>query len=426
MKRVRTVGMLLVLILLLAACVPAAAPATSSGDQAGSDASLGGEIVMWRFPLMDDQSVEEARWDEIVARFNEIYPDVTVNIETQPWGDRTQKLLSAIGSGRGPDVFYINPDMIPSFAEVGAIVPFNDYVDAEDVEAFNEATLIKWNGQIWGLPILQNVPLLVWNTTLVEQIGLDPDNLPETLEEFEVWAQVAAENDLYISTWRADSATAGLTALIWKFGGEIFDEEGNVVIDNPKTIAALTFSKMLYDNGWVSPDSITSSGDDDVALFHSQKALSLRIDGNRFYGSQESYVDNFDWAFGPILEGERKITNGTVGTYTISGKAADPALAAAWIKHATSPENSSVLNKTVGYLPPLKDAAEYYAGDEGAQELLELAKYVRTDPVFPVARQAYFILAEEHQAVLTGGKTPAEAAASMQERIEKAAQDLEQ
>ena len=421
---------LLTVALLLAACAPAAPGGTAaSGDAAASDdaaaqGTFSGELVMWRFPLADDQEKEEAAWNTIIERFNEKYPDVTITIETQPWDDRTQKLLSAIGSGRGPDVFYINPDMIPSFAQTGAIVPIDDFITPEDIEKFNEGTVIEWDGKHWGLPILQNAPIFIWNTTLAESIGLDTSALPETMDDFEVWARTAKENGLYVSTWRAGSATAGLTEMIWKFGGEIFDEQGNVVVDNPGTVAALDYIKLMYDEGWIPPDAITASGDDDVALFRQQKTLAIRTDGNRFYGSQESFVDNFEWAFGPVLAADETVTNGTVGTYTITSNAENPTLAAEWIKHVTDTENSSLLNQTTGYLPPLKEPGEFFASDEGYLQLLELATYVHVDPVYPAARQAYFILAEEHQAVLTGQKTSQEAAAAMQERIQKAADEL--
>lgn len=429
MSNRRTVGLSLLLILgmLLAACAPAAAPAASSDEAAvDSESGFSGELVMWRFPLADDQEKEEAVWDSMIESFNEMYPDVTVRIETQPWDDRTQKLLSAIGSGRGPDVFYINPDMIPSFANTGAIVPIDPFITPEDIEKFNDGTVIEWDGQHWGLPILQNAPIFIWNTTLVESIGLDPNDLPDTITDFEEWAQVAKENDLFVSTWRAGVATAGLTEMIWKFGGDIFDENGDVMVDNPGTIAALEFIKKMYDNGWIPPDAITASGDDDVALFRQQRVLAIRTDGNRFYGSQESFVDNFDWAFGPVMEAEERVTNGTVGTYTITSNAEDPALAAEWIKHVTDTENSTLLNQTTGYLPPLQNPGEYFANDEGYQILLDRVQYVHVDPVYPAARQAYFILAEESQAVLTGQKTAQEAAAEMQARIEAAAEQLAQ
>jgi len=409
--------MLFVLFGCVAPAAPGAAPA--SGDAAT-------ELIMWRFPLMDDQEQEAKVWDDLIASFQTEHPNVSISIETQPWDDRRQKLLSAIGSGRGPDVFYMNPDMISLFADSGAIVPISDFVTEEELAKYNPGTLIPWEGKLYALPILQNSIVHIYNTDLVTSIGLDPTVLPSTIEEFEQWAVTAKENDLFISTWAGNTATSGLTALIWQFGGEIYDEEGNVIINSPETVAAMTFLKKMYDEGWIPPDSVTGGDEVGTELFRAQKVLAVLTDGNRFYGSQETYIDNFQWAFGPILEGKRQVTSGTVGSYAVSANAEDPELAVAWIKHVTDSENSVTLNKTVGYLPPLQDAASAYEGEEGFQTLLERASHVQVDPIFPSSSQAYLILAEEAQAIMTGSKTPEVGVQAMQDRIDKAKADVAQ
>ncbi|MCB0127410.1 MAG: extracellular solute-binding protein, partial [Caldilineaceae bacterium] len=170
---------------------------------------------------------------------------------------------------------------------------------------------------------------------------------------------------------------------------------------------------------------VTGSGDTDIDYFRNGQVLSVLTDGNRFYGSQETYVNDFNWAFGPILSEKRQVTSGTVGSYAVSSNAPSPELAVAWIKHVTNTENSVLINKTVGYLPPLTDAATYYEGEEGFQTLLERASHVQVDPIFPSSSQAYLILAEEAQAVMTGSKTPEDAVASMQQRIEEAKAQVE-
>src|SRR5215204_4383874 len=173
------------------------APAASDGAASEGEAT---DLVMWRFPLMDDQEAETAVWDELIASFKETHPNVNVTIETQPWDDRRQKLLSAIGTGRGPDVFYMNPDMVSQFSGSGAIVPIDDFVTEEDTAKFNPGTLIPWEGKLYALPILQNSVVYIYNLDLVEQLGLDPENLPTTVAELEEWATVAKENDVFFST----------------------------------------------------------------------------------------------------------------------------------------------------------------------------------------------------------------------------------
>lgn len=156
-----------ILFVLFGCAAPVAPGSAPASGAASSAATAGGEIVMWRFPLMDDQEQETSTWDGLIASFKETHPDVSITIETQPWDDRRQKLLSAIGSGRGPDVFYINPDMISLFANSGAIVPISDFVTEEELAKYNPGTLIPWEGKLYALPILQNSIVHIYNTDLV-------------------------------------------------------------------------------------------------------------------------------------------------------------------------------------------------------------------------------------------------------------------
>jgi ABC-type glycerol-3-phosphate transport system substrate-binding protein len=420
----RLLGFVAILVTLVGCTAPSATTPANSGT--GGEAAATTELVMWRFPLMDDQEAETKVWDEMIAGFTAEHPNVKISIETQPWDDRRQKLLSAIGSGRGPDVFYMNPDMVSQFAISGAIVPIDDFVTDEDTAKFNPGTLIPWDGKLYALPILQNSVVYIYNTDLAKELGLDPEKLPTNIEELEQWAQTAKEHDVYFSTWSGNTATSGLTSLIWEFGGEIYDEDGNVVIDSPETVAAMTFLKKMYDEGWIPPDSITTGSEEQTDLFRNGKALAILMDGNSFYGSRDTYVNNFNWAFGPVISDKRQVTSGTVGSYAVSSKASDPAMAVEWIKYVTDTDNAVKLDKTVGYLPPLKDAASHYEGDEVFQTLLERASHVQVDPIFPSASQAYIILAEEAQAVMTGDKTPEQAVADMQSRIDEAKNQAQQ
>ena len=410
-----------VLAMLVGCAAPSVtAPTTSESGSTAIPADAPQELVMWRFPLVDDQVAETKVWDGFIAEFTKDHPNVKISIEVQPWDDRRQKLLSAIGSGKGPDVFYINPDMITQFAQVGAIVPISDYVTFADLAQFVPGTLIPSGGKLYGLPILQNAMTYIYNTDLVKKLGLDPEKLPSTIDELEQWAQTAQKQGVYFSTWSGNTATSGLTALIMQFGGAMYDADGNVVIDSPNTVAAMTLLKKMYDEGWIPPDSVTTVEKEQADLFRNGKVLAMCMDGNSFYGSRETYVNNFNWAYGPVLKGARKVTSGTVGSYAVSSKAADPALATEWIKVFTNTQNTVKLNKLAGYLPPVKEAGSFFTDNAVFQTLLERATHVEVDPTFPSTSQAYTILHEEQQAVMTGEKTPDQAVKSMQSRMEEA------
>jgi len=213
----RLLSCIVLLVTVVGCAAPVAAPA-AGGAAPSNSSGESSELVILRFPLMDDQDAETKVWDEMIAGFTKDHPNAKISIETQPWDDRRQKLLSAIGSGRGPDVFYINPDMISQFSKSGAIVPIDDFVTSDDTAKFNPGTLIPWEGKLYALPVLQNSVVYIYNTDLAKKLGLDPEKLPTTIDEVEQWAKTAKDNDVFFSTWSGNTATSGLTALIWQFG----------------------------------------------------------------------------------------------------------------------------------------------------------------------------------------------------------------
>ena len=77
----------------LAACVAPAAPA-DSGDT-GSMASV--TIDIWAYPRTENDG------DIVYAPLNEgfhaAHPDITAEVEVQPWGGRREKLYAAAAAG---------------------------------------------------------------------------------------------------------------------------------------------------------------------------------------------------------------------------------------------------------------------------------------------------------------------------------------
>lgn len=145
--------------------------------------SLSGTVTMWSFPLSGDDA---ALFDSIVAKFNELYPDVTIDIQHLPWSGRYEKMLTAIAGGEAPNVVYLNDFQVPLFAETDNLVPITDLYTQEELEAmYTEGALnaVSSDGTVYAVPILQNSLGYLYNVDLFEEAGLDPDNPPETWEE---------------------------------------------------------------------------------------------------------------------------------------------------------------------------------------------------------------------------------------------------
>ena len=69
--------------------------------EASSSDGTSGTVTMWTFPVTGN---DEAMFKDLVAAFNEIYPDITVDVQVLPWNGRYEKMLTAVAGGDPPNI----------------------------------------------------------------------------------------------------------------------------------------------------------------------------------------------------------------------------------------------------------------------------------------------------------------------------------
>ena len=143
------------------------------------------QIDYWHGFTGPDLPVMEA----LVAEFNETHPDIEVTAQAIPWGNLFQQIEPSVAAGRAPDVVAVNEDVITGFIMRGALAP----ISAQELEQhsidsgrFYESL---WNigtvdGEAYGVPIHSVMLVMYYNKELFEEAGLDPENPPQTREEF--------------------------------------------------------------------------------------------------------------------------------------------------------------------------------------------------------------------------------------------------
>lgn len=397
----------------------------SSGD-AGNDKKMKGELTVWIHPFVGSELKDKQTevFNNMVKTFHEKYPDVKVKFEEIPWANREQRILTALAANEGPDVFYIIPDMMAQFAEEGVLTPITDLLgDDWDKEDFTPSALesVTYKDEIYGLPILREVQTYFYNTKLLKEIGGDPKHLPATWEEFNELAKKAADKGYYARSFEGgNTPNATLYPLIWQAGGDVIDQNGKVVINQPEGVKALELIHDWYKNGYIPKDSVNSL--DHFTLFVENKLLaawgtSLTISTLKERGFE-------DFVIGPPLKDQEMATFGTTGMFVVASNSDNKEAAAQFIKVMTSTEHQKAFNQLTKYIPARKSAASIYDNDPLMKQLTEYAQYAKPGVVHPVARTIIPKIQAEIQAMLEGKKTPQQAADDMakavKEEIEKA------
>lgn len=405
--------------LFLAACNDDASSPDDKDDDGnkGDTEEVSGEITVWVHPYTGNAEAEEEMWSEIIANYNKAFPDVKVNIETIPWANRDQKILTALAANNGPDVFYAIPDQMPQYADVGMLLSLDSYLSDEDLAGFVPSSLVSttWKDKIYGMPILQEAYTFIYNVEVIEAIGEDPANLPTTWDEFEEWAEKAAAADFYALNYLGGGSMNGtIYPWIWQAGGDVVTDSNEVLINNAESVEAFEFINNMYEKGYIPEDSITSTTQDE--LWFGGKMLAQL--GSGISISMLLEEDAFDFVIGPPLKNKEQLTYGTTGMFVVPVNSDNPDAAAEFVKSVTSAENQRIFNTVTQYIPTQEAAKDIFDSNEYMSQLATYTQYALPGVIHPKGRSIMPFIQAEVQAMMAGEKTPQEAADAAAAAIE--------
>jgi multiple sugar transport system substrate-binding protein len=226
----KTTGLLAVSLLAMAA----ATPATFAQDvKEISFINCGDELT--------------AGYADYFAEWEAANPGYKVAPEIVGWGQCQDKVTTLAAAGTPVSLAYVGSRTLKQFALNDLIVPI-PMTDEEKASYYNYVPdTVTFDGTQWGVPVAFSTKALFWNKDLFEAAGLDPETPPKTWEEKIAFAKQITEN--------TDAAGYGLVAktfdntmhqfLHWVYtnDGKVIDADGNIVLDSPNNLAALTALK---------------------------------------------------------------------------------------------------------------------------------------------------------------------------------------
>ncbi len=75
----------------------------------------------------------------------------------------------------------------------GAVTPVQEFIDAEgyDLSDFDEKAVdyYSWDGKLYAMPLGIIVPMLFYNKIPFQEVGLDPDKPPQTLDDVRAYSE---------------------------------------------------------------------------------------------------------------------------------------------------------------------------------------------------------------------------------------------
>ena len=129
--------------------------------------------------------------EKLIAEFQQQNPNVSVTRETSPSGKMAEKLLTAFGAQKGPDIFNQGAEDEWQYIELGRVAPVDlKVVGFASYKAMqNDYLPVTYNGalfegKIYGLPMEITNWCIYINNKYYREVGLDPaKDYPRTWEQ---------------------------------------------------------------------------------------------------------------------------------------------------------------------------------------------------------------------------------------------------
>lgn len=218
-----------------------------------------------------------------VQLFRSLYPQHPLLMQQAKWDNIDTKIMADYRAGIAHDVVMTSYQLLAKHRLVGDLLDLDPILQWPQgrIEQFSWSPI--WDGcvqegQRLGVPLGTHTRLCVYNKELFRQAGLDPEQPPQTLQQFVEYAQRLTrdlDGDGRTDVWGAafflgpSRATLEITfaPLLWHFGGELWDAQSKqACFAGEAGIAAAAFLKDLLTVHKVVPAWCISGTYDDVIM----------------------------------------------------------------------------------------------------------------------------------------------------------------
>jgi multiple sugar transport system substrate-binding protein len=205
-----------------------AAPALLGPRAASAAVNL--DFVVWSYgiEIVDDN----------IQKFQELYPEVTVQLSDFAWNAYHETMVNRFRSNTPTDVAYNGGDWLEEFATAGWVVPLEDHFDW--VLDYQDKVLpfawqdMTFNGKVYGLPYYADTITFMYNEQLLSDAGISapPATWDEVLEQSLVLKESGMEFPfVYELDQTLPTVTEVFTSMVFGRGGELIDEDKSPLFD---------------------------------------------------------------------------------------------------------------------------------------------------------------------------------------------------
>ena len=381
-----------------------------TADDTGDTSGEAVEISLWTYPIGDWGKPEVV--SEIIAKFNEKYPNITVTHQLLDYTNGDAQVNTAMEGGTVGDIIMEGPErLVSNWGANGKMVDLSDMWTDEmkaDMASASIEKACQWtDGAYYEYPLCMTTHCMAINYEAFEAAGalqyIDEENRTWTTDDFVKACEAlrdagyAVPGIVYCGGTGGDQGTRALVRNL--YSADFTDAEHTKYTMNSENgikglqllIDMVNDKSMTYDAGIVASDELTLFANGTACMSFCWNASNWAA-----YASQTSFTP-FAMTF-PTDDGQPELDGGIWGFGIVDkGDQAKIDAAKTFIDFVCNDESQAVDSVyATGFFPARASLGDIYAGTEkeGYSEFLMfmpyLGDYYNVTPKWTEQRTAWF------------------------------------
>jgi multiple sugar transport system substrate-binding protein len=176
----------------------------------------------------------------------------TINVVSLSADEIHDNVIGDISNSEGIyDIIMVDDPLMPEYIEKNVLQNLTQLGYSDDEDFVEKSRLLGKDpyplGATYALPFSGNVQLIFYNNDLInDETSLDSwDRILEACEK----ASQSGKKGYAIRGQAGNPIVSDFLPILWAFGGDLFDESNNVVLDSSESREALEFYCKLYKTG---------------------------------------------------------------------------------------------------------------------------------------------------------------------------------
>lgn len=354
-----------------------------SGDTGGNLTDQPITLNWWHF--WTDPAIKPTI-ESIVAEYEKIHPNITVNLTDLTWANGHEKIVVAFSSGTAPDIIELGSDWVAEFVYNDQLADLTEDL-APDTSEYLGWQPAEYGDKLYAQPWILGTRVLYVNRALQKQTALGEHFAPVNWQDLRKLCFAVDSLDKDIHGFGSNSAEKHrlykkFMPFFWSMGGNIFGKTGKYAgFSSDQAYKALEYYKKLNDS---------------CSIVDTQRRLE-----DAFLDGKVGVIISGDWLLKRIRNEKRDIDFYTTlipgpkfpgvsflgGEYLAVSKSSQHKKAAAdFIKFVTSPENQIAFCKANFSTNPSSIAAakdSFFVSDINIQTFVKQINRAQAPPNDP-------------------------------------------